>query len=70
MTIEQRQEGLAQIHDLRRRLAERDFSDITPDDPDAADAAVVDIENRIRRTQAKKYDPAHPVMSWRRDIDG
>ena len=70
MTIEQRERGLAEIHDLRRRLAERDFSDIPSDDPDAPDADVLEIENHIRKIREEKYDAEHPVMARRRDIDG
>ena len=67
MTQEQRKEGLAQIHDIRRRLANRDFSDI-PDDPDAPDAEVVELIERRKGNQG--YDPDHPVMArLRRDID-
>ena len=68
MTQEQRDEGLAQIHDIRRRLAARDFSDI-PDDPDAPDAEVVELIDQGKEKQG--YDPDHPVMArMRRDIDG
>ena len=42
MAEEARREALAQIHDIRRRLAERDFSDV-PDDPDGPDAEVIEI---------------------------
>ena len=66
MTIEQQREGLAQIHDLRRRLAERDFSDVD-DDPDGPDAEVIEITEREKE---KRYDAEHPVMVRRRDIDG
>ena len=66
MTIEQQREALAQIHDLRRRLAERDFSDV-PDDPDAPDAEVIEITEREKE---KRYDAEHPVMRRRLDIDG
>ena len=66
MTIEQQREGLAQIHDLRRRLAERDFSDV-PDDPDAPDAEVIEITEGKKE---KRYDAEHPVMRRRLDIDG
>ena len=68
MTQEQRNEALAQIHDIRRRLAARDFSDI-PADPDAPDAEVVELIDQGKEKQG--YDPDHPVMArMRRDIDG
>ena len=71
MTLEQRREGLAQVHDLRRRLAEKDFPDVEPDE-DAEPGEVFDLESR--RTDWKggqKYDAEHPVMlRRRRDIDG
>ena len=65
MSVKQRREGLAQMHDLRRRLADRDFSDV-PDEPDGPDAEVIEIIQRRRR----RYDGDHPVMVSRRDIDG
>jgi len=65
MSAKQQREGLAQIHDLRRRLAERDFSDI----PDGPDAEVIEIIERKRRRR-QRYDVDHPVMVRRRDIDG
>ena len=68
MSAEQRKRGLAQVHDLKRRLADRDFP-AEPDD-DGADAEVVDIVPRIRETRLEKYDAAHPVLRHRRDIDG
>ena len=68
MSEEQRQEALAQIHDIRRRLASMDFSDI-PDDPDGPDAEVVEIIERKKKNQ--RHDPDHPVMvRHRADIDG
>ena len=68
MSEEQRREGLAQIHDIRRRLASMDFSDI-PDDPDGPDAEVVEIIERKKKNQ--RHDPDHPVMvRHRADIDG
>ena len=69
MSEEQRQEGLAQIHDIRRRLASMDFSDI-PDDPDdGPDAEVIEIIERKKKNQ--RHDPDHPVMvRHRADIDG
>ena len=67
MTIEQQREALAQIHDLRRRLAERDFSDV-PDDPDGPDAEVIEIT--AGEKEGKQYDAEHPVMRRRLDIDG
>ena len=69
MSEEQRREGLAQIHDIRRRLASRDFSDI-PDDPDdGPDAEVIEIIERKKKNQ--RHDPDHPVMvRHRADIDG
>ena len=67
MAEEARREALAQIHDIRRRLAERDFSDV-PDDPAAPDAEVIEIAEGKRE---QKYDAQHPVMLRRRlDIDG
>ena len=69
MTIEQQREALAQIHDLRRRLAERDFSDV-PDDPDAPDAEIIELEIRSEEKEGQKYDAEHPVMRRRRDTDG
>ena len=63
MSAKQRREGLAQIHDLRRRLADRDFSDIQ----DGPDAEVIEIIERRRR---QRYDVDHPVMVRRRDVDG
>ena len=68
MSEEQRREGLAQIHDIRRRLASMDFSDI-PDDPDGPEAEVVEIIERKKKNQ--RHDPDHPVMvRHRADIDG
>jgi len=69
MSEEQRQEALAQIHDIRRRLASMDFSDI-PDDPDdGPDAEVIEIIERKKKNQ--RHDPDHPVMvRHRADIDG
>ena len=68
MSEEQRREGLAQIHDIRRRLADRDFSDI-PDDPDGPEAEVIEIIERKKKNQ--RHDPDHPVMvRHRADIDG
>ena len=69
MTEEQRQEALAQIHDIRRRLASMDFSAI-PDDPDdGPDAEVIEIIERKKKNQ--RHDPDHPVMVRQRaDIDG
>lgn len=69
MSEEQRREGLAQIHDIRRRLASMDFSDI-PDDPDdGPDAEVIEIIERKKKNQ--RHDPDHPVMvRHRADIDG
>ena len=72
MSEEQRQEALAQIHDIRRRLASMDFSDI-PDDPDdSPDAEVVEIVEIIeRKKKNQRHDPDHPVMvRHRADIDG
>jgi len=67
MSEEQRREGLAQIHDIRRRLADRDFSDI-PDDPDGPDAEVIEI---MEQKKNQRRDSDHPVMLRRRaDIDG
>ena len=66
MTEEQRQEALAQIHDIRRRLASMDFSDV-PDDPDGPDAEVIEITEGKKE---KRYDAEHPVMRRRLDIDG
>mgnify|MGYP003661675703 CR=1 FL=1 len=68
MTIEQRERGLAEIHDLKRRVAERDFSDIPSDDPDAPDAEVIEIT--AGEKEGKQYDAEHPVMRRRLDIDG
>ena len=68
MSEEQRREGLAQIHDIRRRLASMDFSDI-PDDPDGPEAEVIEIIERKKKNQ--RHDPDHPVMvRHRADIDG
>ena len=69
MSEEQRREGLAQIHDIRRRLASMDFSDI-PDDPDdGPDAEVIEIIERKKKNQ--RHDPDHPVMvRHRAAIDG
>jgi len=68
MSEEQKQEALAQIHDIRRRLASMDFSDI-PDDPDGPEAEVVEIIERKKKNQ--RHDPDHPVMvRHRADIDG
>ena len=68
MSEEQRREGLAQIHDIRRRLADRDFSDI-PADPDGPEAEVIEIIERKKKNQ--RHDPDHPVMvRHRADIDG
>ena len=68
LSAKQRKEGLAQVHNLRRRLAERDFSDIV-DKPDTPDANVVNLA--ASRRKGKGYDPDHPVMvRARRDIDG
>ena len=67
MTEDARREALAQIHDIRRRLAERDFYDV-PDDPDGPDAEVIEIAEGKRE---QRYDAQHPVMLRRRlDIDG
>ena len=66
MSEEQRREALAQIHDIRRRLASMDFSDI-PDDPDGPDAEVIEITEGEKE---KRYDVEHPVMRRRLDIDG
>ena len=69
MTEEQRREALAQIHDIRRRLASMDFSDVPddPDDPDGPDAEVIEITEGKKE---KRYDAEHPVMRRRLDIDG
>ena len=66
MAEEARREALAQIHDIRRRLAERDFSDVD-DDPDGPDAEVIELTEGKRE---KRYDAEHPVMRRRLDIDG
>ena len=66
MTEEQRREALAQIHDIRRRLASMDFSDV-PDDPDGPEAEVIEITEGEKE---KRYDAEHPVMRRRLDIDG
>jgi len=66
MSEEQRREALAQIHDIRRRLASMDFSDV-PDDPDGPDAEVIEITEGKKE---KRYDAEHPVMRRRLDIDG
>ena len=66
MTEEQRREALVQIHDIRRRLASMDFSDV-PDDPDGPDAEVIEITEGEKE---KRYDAEHPVMRRRLDIDG
>ena len=66
MTEEQRREALAQIHDIRRRLASMDFSDV-PDDPDGPEAEVIEITEGKKE---KRYDAEHPVMRRRLDIDG
>ena len=68
MSEEQRQEALAQIPAIRRRLASMDFSDI-PDDPDGPEAEVIEIIERKKKNQ--RHDPDHPVMvRHRADIDG
>ena len=66
MSEEQRQEALAQIHDIRRPLSSMDFSDV-PDDPDGPDAEVIEITEGKKE---KRYDAEHPVMRRRLDIDG
>ena len=63
MSEKRRQEGLAQLHDIRRRLAERDFSDV-PDLPDNAE--IVDITDRKREDT---YDKEHPTMIQRCDTN-
>ena len=66
MSEEQRREALAQIHDIRRRLAARDFSDVGDPD-DGPDAEVIEITEGEKE---KRYDAEHPVMRRRLDIDG
>jgi len=63
MSEKRRQEGLAQLHDIRRRLAERDFSDV-PDLPDNAE--VIDITDCKREDT---YDKEHPTMIQRCDTN-
>ena len=63
MSEKRRQEGLAQLHDIRRRLAERDFSDV-PDLPDE-----VEVVNLADRKREDTYDKDHPTMIQRCDIN-
>ena len=69
-TIDERKRGLAEIRDLRRRLAEHDFSDLPPEDSAALDAEVYDFQEHKRKTKKGNYDPVHPTMVRRVDIDG
>ena len=63
MSEKRRQEGLAQLHDIRRRLADRDFSDV-PDLPDE-----VEVVNLADRKREDTYDKDHPTMIQRCDIN-
>ncbi len=61
MSKKRRQEGLAQLHAIRRRLADRDFSDV-PDLPDE-----VEVVNLADRKREDTYDKDHPTMIQRYD---
>jgi hypothetical protein len=67
MSEADQQRGLAAIHDIRRRLAQRTPVDDT-DDTDL-DAEVVEL---IARQRERRIDLEHPVMlpPSRRDVDG
>ena len=66
----ERQQGLAAIHDIRRRLEQRVPVDDTDTDTDDLDAEVLEL---IARQKERQPDPEHPSMQplpQRRDIDG
>ena len=67
MSEADQQRGLAAIHDIRRRLAQRVPVDDT-DDTDL-DAEVVEL---IARQRERRIDPEHPAVALprRRDVDG
>ena len=61
-----KEESLAQLHDLRRRLRDRDFSDL----PDGDDAEIIDIAEHRKEGEQPKYDSAHPTMHRRTEPNG
>lgn len=63
MSEKRKREGLAQLHAIRRRLADRDFSDVPPP-PNGAD--IVDIADHKRKNT---YDKDHPTMIQRCDTN-
>ena len=65
MEMLNKDESLAQIHDLRRRLKERDFSDV-PSDEDDTDAEIVDLADQRK----EQYASSHPTMIQRSNTDG
>jgi hypothetical protein len=67
MSEDDRQRGLAAIHDIRDRLKQGKRAPV--DDTDDLDAEVLELIAR----QKKQHDPEHPSMQplpQRRDIDG
>ena len=66
---EVKQANLAQILDLKRRLAERDFSEVEDLDEEGE---VVDMVEAKRQAYEDKFGSAHPVLTppHRRDTDG
>jgi len=65
MEMLNKEKQLAQIYDLRRRLRDRDFSDVPSDDNDD-DAEIVDLADQ-RKGQ---YAPNHPTMIQLSNTDG
>ena len=67
LSKQRREVGLANIADIRRRLAANDFSDVEA--PADQEAEVADIDEARRAAYQRKYDSAHPVLTPRRDIN-
>ena len=65
MEMLNKDKNLAQIYDLRRRLKERDFSDVPPNKDDI-DAEIVDLADQRK----EQYASSHPTMIQRSNTDG
>ena len=68
MSEDDRQRGLAAIHDIRDRLKQGKRAPV--DDTDDLDAEVLEL---IARQKKRRHDSEHPSMRslpQRRDIDG
>ena len=66
MEMLNKEEHLAQIYDLRRRLQERDFKDLS----DGDDAEIIDIAEHREGGEQPKYDSEHPTMHRRTEPNG